>query len=62
MVIRYIIKKIWYKKYKLEDLLSNDYPEIIDETLNIKSQIVMQKGVNVRNLNFYVESDKSGFK
>ena len=26
----------WYKKYKLMDLLSNDYPEIIDETLKNK--------------------------
>jgi hypothetical protein len=28
----------WYKKYKLMDLLSNDYPEIIDETLKNKSE------------------------
>jgi hypothetical protein len=28
---------LWYKKYTLEDLLSNDYPEIIDETLKYKS-------------------------
>jgi hypothetical protein len=27
---------LWYKKYTLEDLLSNDYPEIIDETLKSK--------------------------
>ena len=26
----------WYKNYKLEDLLSNDYPEIIDNTLKNK--------------------------
>jgi hypothetical protein len=28
-----IKNNIWYKNYKLLDLLSNDYPEIIDETL-----------------------------
>jgi hypothetical protein len=27
---------IWYKKYTLQDLLSTDYPEIIDETLKNK--------------------------
>ena len=27
---------LWYKNYKLIDLLSNDYPEIIDETLKNK--------------------------
>jgi hypothetical protein len=32
-----IKNNMWYKKYKLEDLLSNDYPEIIDETLKYKS-------------------------
>ena len=32
-----IKNNIWYKKYKLKDLLSNDYPEIIDETLKYKS-------------------------
>jgi hypothetical protein len=26
----------WYRGYKLEDLLSNDYPELIDETLKNK--------------------------
>jgi hypothetical protein len=31
-----IKNNIWYKKYKLEDLLSNDYPELIDETLKYK--------------------------
>lgn len=31
-----IKNNIWYKKYKLEDLLSNDYPEILDETLKYK--------------------------
>jgi len=30
-----IQNNIWYKKYKLTDLLSNDYPEIIDETFRI---------------------------
>ncbi len=33
-----IKNNIWYKNYKLEDLLSNDYSEIIDETLKIKSE------------------------
>jgi len=33
-----IKNNIWYKKYKLEDLLSNDYPEIIDNTLKHKCQ------------------------
>jgi hypothetical protein len=28
---------VWYTNYTLEDLLSNDYPEIIDETLKHKS-------------------------
>lgn len=28
---------IWYSDYKLEDLLSTDYPEIIDNTLRIKT-------------------------
>ena len=28
-----IKNNIWYKKYTLDDLLSNDYPEVIDETL-----------------------------
>lgn len=32
--IKYNLK---YNTYKLEDLLSNDYPEIIDETIKIKS-------------------------
>ena len=32
-----IKNNLLYKKYKLEDLLSNDYPEIIDETLKYKS-------------------------
>ena len=32
-----IKNNLWYKKYKLEDLLSNDYPEIIDETLKDKT-------------------------
>jgi hypothetical protein len=32
-----IKNNIWYKNYKLEDLLSNDYPEIIDERLKKKS-------------------------
>jgi hypothetical protein len=36
-----IKNNIWYKKYKLEDLLSNDYPEIIDETLKYKSAFEM---------------------
>jgi hypothetical protein len=27
----------WYHNYKLEDLMSNDYPEVIDETLKNKS-------------------------
>lgn len=31
----------WYKKYKLEDLLSNDYPEILDETLKYKTAFEM---------------------
>ena len=31
-----IKNNLWYKKYKLDDLLSNDYPEIIDETLKNK--------------------------
>uniref|UniRef100_A0A6C0EUR6 Glycosyltransferase 2-like domain-containing protein n=1 Tax=viral metagenome TaxID=1070528 RepID=A0A6C0EUR6_9ZZZZ len=30
-----IQNNIWYKKYKLTDLLSNDYPEIIDETFKL---------------------------
>jgi hypothetical protein len=30
---------VLYKKYELDDLLSNDYPEIIDETLKIKSML-----------------------
>jgi len=30
-----IKNNLWYKKYILEDLMSNDYPEIIDETLKI---------------------------
>jgi len=29
----------WYRKYTLDDLLSNDYPEIIDNTLKIKSTL-----------------------
>jgi len=28
---------LWYQRYQLEDLLSNDYPEIVDETLKHKS-------------------------
>jgi hypothetical protein len=36
-----IKNNLWYKKYKLEDLLSNDYPEIIDETLKYKSVFEM---------------------
>ena len=35
--INKIKNNIWYKNYKLSDLLSNDYPEIIDETLKNKS-------------------------
>jgi hypothetical protein len=31
-----IKNNLFYKKYKLKDLLSNDYPEIIDETLKYK--------------------------
>ena len=31
-----IEKNLLYKKYKLEDLLSTDYPEIIDETMKYK--------------------------
>ena len=31
-----IKNNVWYKRFKLEDLLSNDYPEIIDETLKNK--------------------------
>lgn len=31
-----IKNNIWYKNYTLNDLLSNDYPEIIDETLKNK--------------------------
>jgi hypothetical protein len=27
---------IWYKKFTLKDLLSNDYPEIIDDTIKNK--------------------------
>jgi hypothetical protein len=34
-----IKRNIWYKNYTLNDLLSNDYPEIIDETLNRKSAL-----------------------
>jgi len=34
-----IKNNLWYKNYRLEDLLSNDYPEIIDETLKIKSAL-----------------------
>ena len=34
-----IKNNVWYKKYKLEDLLSTDYPEIIDETLKNKSNL-----------------------
>ena len=30
---------VFYKKYELNDLLTNDYPEIIDETLKIKSML-----------------------
>lgn len=32
-----IKNNLMYKNYELSDLLSNDYPEIIDETLKIKS-------------------------
>jgi hypothetical protein len=32
-----IKNNLWYTNYKLEDLLSNDYPEKIDETLKNKS-------------------------
>jgi hypothetical protein len=32
-----IKNNLWYKNYKLEDLLSTDYSEIIDETLKYKS-------------------------
>ena len=31
-----IKNNLWYKHYKLEDLLSNDYSEIIDETMKCK--------------------------
>ena len=31
-----IKNNVFYKNYTLEDLLSNDYPEIIDETLKLK--------------------------
>jgi hypothetical protein len=31
-----IKNNLWYKNYTLQDLLSNDYPEIIDETLKYK--------------------------
>ena len=31
-----IKNNLFYKKYKLKDLLSNDYPELIDETLKYK--------------------------
>ena len=31
-----IKENMWYKKFKLSDLLSNDYPEIKDETLKLK--------------------------
>ena len=31
-----IKNNIWYKNYKLSDLLSSDHPEIIDNTLNFK--------------------------
>ena len=31
-----IKNNIWYKNYKLQDLLSSDYPEIKDETLKNK--------------------------
>lgn len=34
-----IINNSYYKKYKLKDLLSNDYPEIIDETLKHKTTL-----------------------
>jgi uncharacterized pyridoxamine 5'-phosphate oxidase family protein len=35
-----IKNNLWYKKYTLEDLLSNDYAEIIDETLKKKSEFL----------------------
>ena len=28
----------WYKQYRLQDLMSNDYPEVLDETLRHKSR------------------------
>ena len=34
--INKIKNNYWYKNYTLEDLLSNDYPEIIDNTLKNK--------------------------
>jgi len=34
---------IWYRSYSLNDLLSNDYPEIIDETMKNKSSIILSK-------------------
>jgi hypothetical protein len=36
-----MLYKKYNKKYKLEDLVSNYYPEIIDETLKYKSSFVM---------------------
>ena len=36
-----IKNNVFYTKYKLENLLSTDYPEIIDETLKNKSILLL---------------------